>query len=237
MESKFDELNDVEWLQERVDTRRTPSEIADEVGTTETTVINWVLHHDIEPPSFWQVSTECATDGVTAENLQRMRDDDMSIVEIADELDTSKMVIGMWLVRYDVEDTEEDAVEEETTAPAWTQTGQPWQDADQLRRAYWEYYWSTREIAEWCSADVAPHIIRREMQRKDIPTRGPTEGKKVHRMKERGESLDVVRSTFPEPTGDETEQPDGENRRERSLRTQRDDDVTVEWSKLARGDD
>lgn len=86
-----------------------------------------------------------------------------------------------------------------------------WQDSEQLYRAYWEYYWSIRQIAEWCgiNRNRLSRYIRDEC---DWETRTDTVGNHVRLMKVRGESLERIQALYPYETANrhagQTEQTD-----------------------------
>lgn len=72
-----------------------------------------------------------------------------------------------------------------------------WEDAEQLERAYWDYYWSTQEIAEWVGSDGGS--IFNLLEEHDIPLRSNSESQTVRWMKERGASLEAISKEVPHP--------------------------------------
>lgn len=72
-----------------------------------------------------------------------------------------------------------------------------WENPDQLERAYWDYYWSTQEIAEWVGKEGANISIK--LRDHDIPRRSNSEAQIVNYMKGRGASLEKISEEVPHP--------------------------------------
>jgi hypothetical protein len=72
-----------------------------------------------------------------------------------------------------------------------------WRKKDQLKRAYWDYYWSTGQIADWVGE--TSNEISRQLDRNDIPARTQSEAATVQHMKNRGESLEKISTRVPDP--------------------------------------
>lgn len=71
-----------------------------------------------------------------------------------------------------------------------------WRDSDLLYRAYWEYYWSIGQIAEWCNTTryYVSRFINKEC---DWNTRTDSVANRVRMMKVRGEPLERIQALYP----------------------------------------
>lgn len=102
-------------------------------------------------PGTWETSKEPYKD---EGELRRLYiDEDMTQVEIAEELGVSDSTISNWIRHFGIE----------------KEPDYPWRDADRLRELYWNKEHSIHEIADrW---DTHGNIIHRWMRRHDIPRR------------------------------------------------------------------
>jgi hypothetical protein len=85
-----------------------------------------------------------------------------------------------------------------------------WQDREKLYMAYWEYYWSSNQIAEWVG--VHPKRVRELLRSFDIPIRDLSTANRVKEMKASGVPCEQIREQIgaPESTenvGDDTMEP------------------------------
>lgn len=71
------------------------------------------------------------------------------------------------------------------------------EDKAQLERAYWEYYWSIEQIAEWVGRSNS--TIRYAMDDFDIPVRDAGDAGRIGRMKKNGVSLEHISQKYPHP--------------------------------------
>jgi hypothetical protein len=76
--------------------------------------------------------------------------------------------------------------------------GTEWPDAEQLERAYWDYYWTLAEIGQWIGS--YGKTVSSEMENHNIPTRSNSESQIVSNMKGRGESLEAITEEVPHPS-------------------------------------
>jgi hypothetical protein len=222
-----DELSSAAWLQQRVNEGLTPTQIARDVGCQASTVRNWLLFHGMENAVSSQTQTSCEL----SESYLRecVYDEQMTSREIADDFGCFYNRVKKWAIRYGIDhyvvktqvsDTQSRDYGDLATA-TWAQTGCAWREEDQLYRAYWQYYWSSGEIAKWASGSPAPATLRRQMKQHDIPLRSNSESKRVKAMKQRGASLSRIRHEVPPP--------DSSDATEAST-------VSVDWSQLASDD-
>lgn len=94
--------------------------------------------------------------------------------------------------------------------------GITWRDETAVERAYWDYYWSRQQIADWVG--VSESSVRYFMDEYDIPSRSVSESQVVLNAKNRGESLEDISEKVPDPR---LERPGDDS----------DDDSGVPWGK------
>jgi len=70
-------------------------------------------------------------------------------------------------------------------------------DKDQLERAYWGYYWSICEIADWTGRSNS--TVRHVMLDHDIPIRDCGEASQISYMKDDGVDLERIAQEYPHP--------------------------------------
>jgi len=217
MKSNHDELNDRAWLAEQYDAGMTASEIAETVGCASRTVIDWSCHHGLTSDLPDQAQTE--SDVVTREWLAQQVPESDSLKAVAEGTPHTSHTITRWVIRYGLEvpdgrETDDGicGLPDKGEWPDHAKTGQPWQDAEQLRRAYHEYLWSPSDIGGWCG--VSASLIRTEMERKGIELRDSSTAITLYNMRERGMSLAHRKSVI------------------RGFGQDSDNDTTVEWTRL-----
>lgn len=71
-----------------------------------------------------------------------------------------------------------------------------------LERAYWDFYWSTEQIADWLH--ITPETVLAAMDEYNIPRRTLKEAQTVRRMKDRGRDIEVISCKVTDPRVEET---------------------------------
>jgi len=220
IESAHDELNDGEWLAEQYDAGMTAGEIAETIGCASRTVIDWSCHHGLTADLPLQAQTE--SDVFTREWLERQVAEHESLEALARGTPHTSHTITRWVIRYGIDapdgnesdgDSGISGLPDEGEWPDHAKTGQPWQDTEQLRRAYHECLWSPTDIGKWC--DVCPDLIRSEMERRGIELRDQRTAVKIRRMRDNGASLSHRRAVL-RGFGQDSDA----------------NDTTVEWTRL-----
>jgi hypothetical protein len=88
-------------------------------------------------------------------------------------------------------------------------TDDEWRDSGKLYRAYWEYYWSIGQIAEWC--DTTRHQVSTYINDEcEWDTRDSTTANYVRLMKVRGEPIEQIRDAYPYPDDEDESDADTE---------------------------
>jgi len=218
LQSDHDELNDCEWLAGCYESGMGHRDIAARLGCAKRTVINWTLHHSLDEHLPDQVSRDRGD--LKREWLQQAVDDHGSVRAAARNSERhSASVLQQWAVRYavDIPDNGDDnsgiSGLPDDEWPDHAKTGQLWQDAKQLRRAYHEYLWSPSDIGRWC--DVSPGLIRSEMERKGIELRDQGTAVQLRQLRDKGMSL-AYRQSVVSGFGQDSDA----------------SDTTVEWTRL-----
>lgn len=73
----------------------------------------------------------------------------------------------------------------------------PVTDAEQLEVAYWDYYWSSCEIADWLG--VHDSWVTDRLRANDIPVRTGSQSQRVYHLKRNGASLERISLEVPHP--------------------------------------
>lgn len=183
---EYEQLKDPGWLQQQVDEDKTSTEIADEVGCVPGTVRRKFRKHGIKLPDDrgrFEVQYPELHD---PEWLQEaIHEDGKLLTEIADELGCSVSHVSKQCHANDVDVPAYAGPGRPEKEHGWESSGN-WVDAhdwlthDQLYRAYWEYFWTQAEIANWC--DVGRRFVNEKLQEHDIERRTAFETRRAQQM-------------------------------------------------------
>ncbi|WP_224449313.1 HNH endonuclease [Haloprofundus salilacus] len=135
------------------------NEIADRSAVTYPTVIHWMDKHGIERRSQGGGKHENTPWRDEPRLRQLHHEEELTVPEIAEELDTTDTTIQTWLRRHDIENQTNDI----------KRRRRMWADPEELRRLYHDEELSLREVGEVFGVDR--DRVRSEMDRHGIPRR------------------------------------------------------------------
>lgn len=200
-----EKLDDAEWLQEQVDDGKTAGDIGEIIDVHKSHVRDHLYRLDIEYK--WPLSCvnypELQDPDFIVDKLQEHK----KLKDAASDIGTTETTLNRWCIRHGIDKTKYLTYYQGTVGATNTsddtatrdygsldspkyEVNAAWRDAENLWRAYWGYFWSVREIADWCGVSVG--AMRHEFKRREIPMRTDSAAQNVRYLREQGADNDRI---------------------------------------------